>query len=173
MELPTDTVDWELELVVVIGSRAFRVREEDAWSHVAGLTIGQDLSERTLQFTPPVPQFSLGKSFPGFSPTGPYVVTPDELANPNDLALEGKVGNDVVQSARTSQMIFSVAALIEKVSSVAPLLPGDLIFTGTPEGVGGARTPPWYLRAGDELISAIEGLGTMKTSLVASQTVDI
>jgi 2,4-didehydro-3-deoxy-L-rhamnonate hydrolase len=168
VELPTGTVDWEVELVVVVGRAAFRVTEQDAWDHIAGFTIGQDLSERNLQLRPPLPQFSLAKSFPGFSPIGPFLATPDEFTDPDDLALECRIGDEVVQSARTSQMIFSVPALVERLSSVARLLPGDLIFTGTPAGVGAARDPRRYLRPGDVLTSSIEGLGVMRTSLVAA-----
>lgn len=168
VELPSDEVDWEVELVVVIGRRAFRVHAVDAWSHVAGLTIGQDLSERAVQRRPPVPQFSLGKSFPGFGPTGPWIVTPDEFRDPDDLAIGCTLDGEQVQSSRTSDLIFGVPALIERLSSICPLLPGDLIFTGTPSGVGFARTPPRFLAPGNELVSAIEGIGELRTRFVAS-----
>lgn len=168
VELPTETVDWEVELVAVIGREAFKVNSADAWDHIAGVTVGQDLSERTVQLLPPYPQFSLGKSFPGFSPTGPYVVTADELADADDLALSCQVGDEVLQNGRTSQMIFSVPELIEKLSSVTTLLPGDLIFTGTPSGVGNARNPKRFLQPGQVLVSEIEGVGRMETRLVQS-----
>jgi len=166
VELPSDFVDWEVELVVVIGTRAYEVAEGDGWSYVAGLTVGQDLSERIVQTRPPAPQFSLGKSFPGFGPTGPWIVTPDELEHPDDLALDCTVNGEEVQKSRTSDLIFGVAALINRLSSITPLLPGDLIFTGTPSGVGGTRTPPRFLAPGDELVSTIEGIGTIHTHLV-------
>jgi 2,4-diketo-3-deoxy-L-fuconate hydrolase len=166
VELPSEFVDWEVELVVVIGRHAYEVAEGDGWSHVAGLTIGQDLSERIVQTRPPAPQFSLGKSFPGFGPTGPWIVTVDELDHPDDLALDCAVNGEEVQKSRTSDLIFGVDALINRLSSITPLLPGDLIFTGTPSGVGGTRTPPRFLAAGDELVSTIEGIGTIHTHLV-------
>jgi 2-keto-4-pentenoate hydratase/2-oxohepta-3-ene-1,7-dioic acid hydratase in catechol pathway len=165
VELPTDGVDWEVELVVVIGRRAHHVPETEAWAHVAGLTIGQDLSEREVQRRPPVPQFSLGKSFPGFGPTGPWIVTPDELSDPDDLRISCELNGEVVQDSRTSDLIFSVPALVDRLSSICPLLPGDLIFTGTPSGVGVARTPPRFLSDGDQLVSRIEGIGELRTRL--------
>ena len=165
--LPSQHVDWEVELVVVIGSHAQHVTEAEAWSHVAGLTIGQDLSERVVQLRPPAPQFSLGKSFPGFGPTGPWIVTPDEFDNPDDLALSCTINGEVMQSDRTSGLIFSIPELINRLSSITPLLPGDLIFTGTPSGVGGARNPQRFLAASDVLESTIEGIGTIRTRFTA------
>ena len=166
VELPNGTVDWEVELVVVIGRRADRVAMADAWSHVAGLTIGQDLSDRTLQFAAGG-QFSLGKSHRGFSPLGPWVVTPDELDDPDDLALGCSIDGETVQDARTSDLVFGVPQLIAELSAVVPLLPGDLIFTGTPGGVGVSRRPPRFLQPGETLESWIEGIGTIRTQLVA------
>jgi 2-keto-4-pentenoate hydratase/2-oxohepta-3-ene-1,7-dioic acid hydratase in catechol pathway len=167
VELPTNFVDWEVELVVVIASTAFEVAAGRGWSHVAGLTVGQDLSERMVQLRPPAPQFSLGKSFPGFGPIGPWVITPDAIgADPDDLAIGCTVNGEEMQKSRTSDLIFGVDALIHHLSSITPLLPGDLIFTGTPSGVGGARNPQRFLGPGDELISTIEGVGTIRTHLV-------
>jgi 2-keto-4-pentenoate hydratase/2-oxohepta-3-ene-1,7-dioic acid hydratase in catechol pathway len=164
--LPPGQVDWEVELVVVIGRLAAGVAEADAWSYVAGVTIGQDLSERVLQLAGKSPQFSLGKSFPGFGPVGPYVVTLDELADPADLRLTSTVNGTVVQDGRTAQMMFSVPELIARLSAVCPLFPGDLIFTGTPPGCGMGMRPPRYLEAGDTLVSEIEGIGMMVHRLV-------
>lgn len=164
--LPTKTVDWEVELVVVMGREARNVPESQAWEYVAGLTVGQDLSERTLQLSPPLPQqFNLGKSYPGFAPLGPALVTPDELPNPNDLKLSCSVDGEVVQEARTSDMIFSVPALITYLSSILLLSPGDIIFTGTPGGVGIMRQPPRFLRPGERLTTTIEGIGTLSNLL--------
>ncbi|MEZ5411147.1 MAG: fumarylacetoacetate hydrolase family protein [Acidimicrobiales bacterium] len=165
--LPSAGVDWEVELVVIIGVTAHKVSRADGWAHVAGLTVGQDLSERKVQMRPPVPQFNLGKSFPGFGPTGPWLVTPDDLANPDDLALSCTVNGETMQDSRTSDLIFSVPVLIEELSGIITLLPGDVIFTGTPEGVGMARKPPRFLAPGDEIVSTIEGIGSMTTRLVA------
>jgi len=166
VELPSAFVDWEVELVVVIGPPAYEVVLGDGWRHVAGVTVGQDLSERVVQTRPPAPQFSLGKSFPGFGPIGPWVITPDELADSDDLALGCSVNGEEVQKSRTSDLIFGVDGLVHHLSSITPLLPGDLIFTGTPSGVGGTRTPPRFLAPGDELVSTIEGIGTIHTHLV-------
>jgi 2-keto-4-pentenoate hydratase/2-oxohepta-3-ene-1,7-dioic acid hydratase in catechol pathway len=165
--LPSEFVDWEVELVVVIGRPAYEVAPGAGWSHVAGVTVGQDLSERMVQLRPPAPQFSLGKSYPGFGPTGPWVVTADELADPDDLAISCAVNGEEVQKSRTSDLVFGVDALVHELSSITPLLPGDLVFTGTPSGVGGTRTPPRFLAPGDELVSTIEGIGTIRTHLVA------
>jgi 2-keto-4-pentenoate hydratase/2-oxohepta-3-ene-1,7-dioic acid hydratase in catechol pathway len=165
--LPSDQVDWEVELVVAIGERAYEVSEKDAWRHVAGLTVGQDLSERAVQLAGPVPQFSLGKSYPGFSPIGPVIVTPDEFTDPDDLALGCSLDGEMLQDGRTKDLIFSVPELIARLSDVLPLLPGDLIFTGTPSGVGMARDPKRYLPPGATLVSTIEGIGELRTPLVA------
>ena len=167
--LPSEFVDWEVELVLVVGRRAYQVPEGNGWSHIAGVMVGQDLSERIVQTRPPAPQFSLGKSFLGFGPTGPWVVTPDELADPDDLALGCTVNGEEMQKSRTSDLVFGADALIHLLSSITPLLPGDLIFTGTPSGVGGTRTPPRFLSPGDELVSTIEGIGTIRTHLVAKE----
>jgi 2-keto-4-pentenoate hydratase/2-oxohepta-3-ene-1,7-dioic acid hydratase in catechol pathway len=164
--LPQGNVDWEVELVAVIGKRAFHVREPEAWSHVAGLTVGQDISERALQMVGPVPQFSLAKSFPGFTPMGPWLVTADEFDNPDDLELTCAIDGEQMQKGRTSELIFTVPTLIAKLSAVLPLLPGDVIFTGTPAGVGMGRSPQRYLQPGQTLTSSIEGIGEMRQLLV-------
>lgn len=161
VHLGGDTTDWEVELVAVIGRRADDVKEADAWGYVAGLTVGQDISDRTLQFAAGS-QFSLGKSRRGFGPMGPWVVTPDDLPDASDLALGCSVDGDMVQDARTGDLIFSVPRLIAELSCVLSLLPGDIIFTGTPAGVGMARQPPTYLRPGQILESWVEGIGTIR-----------
>ena len=172
VELPSDGIDWEVELVVIIGRTAHHVVAADSWSHVAGLTVGQDLSNRAVQLRPPVPQFSLGKSFPGFGPTGPWLVTPDEFADPNDLALSCTLNGETMQDSRTNDLIFSVPALIECLSGIVTLLPGDVIFTGTPSGVGVARKPPRFLSPGDVLVSTIEGIGSITTTLTGASRAD-
>jgi 2-keto-4-pentenoate hydratase/2-oxohepta-3-ene-1,7-dioic acid hydratase in catechol pathway len=154
--------DWEIELVVVIGTRAYHVAESDAWRHVAGLTVGQDLSERISQLAGPAPQFSLGKSLPGFTPMGPCLVTPDELADPDDLELRATINGEQVQKARTRELIFPVPVLLSRLSARLPLFPGDVIFTGTPAGVGLGRDPQRWLADGDELVSTIEGVGELR-----------
>lgn len=159
--LSTDSADWEVELVAVIGPRAEHVAEADAWNHVAGLAVGQDVSDRRLQFAAAA-QWSLGKSRPGYGPVGPWVVTPDEFANPDDLAIGCSVDGEMMQDARTSDLVFSVPRLVAALSAIVPLLPGDIIFTGTPAGVGFARRPPRYLRPGQVVESWIEGIGTIR-----------
>jgi 2-keto-4-pentenoate hydratase/2-oxohepta-3-ene-1,7-dioic acid hydratase in catechol pathway len=167
LTLPTKMVDWEAELVAVIGRQASDVPESLGWDYVAGLTVGQDLSERALQIKPPAPQqFSLAKSYAGFAPLGPVLVTADELANPDDLGIECSVNGEQVQKSRTGDLIFGVPALVSYLSSIVTLYPGDVIFTGTPSGVGFARTPQRYLRPGDELTTYAEGIGTMRQSCV-------
>lgn len=162
LALPTDTVDWEAELVVVIGRTAANVKAVNGWDYVAGLTVGQDYSERTLQLAGPAPQFSLGKSYPGFAPQGPWLVTIDELIDPDNLAIRCSINGETVQDSRTSDLIFPIATLIEHLSAVVTLLPGDVIFTGTPAGVGNGRSPKWFLKPGDVVETTIEGIGSLR-----------
>jgi 2,4-diketo-3-deoxy-L-fuconate hydrolase len=165
VELPPGLVDWEVELVVVIGRAAHRVPAEEAWEHVAGLTIGQDLTERITQFSGTSPQqFSLGKSYPGFGPIGPAVVTLDEFDDPGELRIGCGVNGVTMQDASTGEMIFNVPDLVARLSAIVALLPGDLIFTGTPSGIGATRVPAVFLKAGDELVSRIEGIGELRTT---------
>lgn len=170
VSLPSAAVDWEVELVVAIGRRAWQVAEADAWRHVAGLMAGQDLSERAVQLAGPAPQFSLGKSYPGFGPVGPALVTADEVPDPDDLELGCRLGQEVLQTGRTSHLIFSVAELVARLSAVCPLLPGDIVFTGTPSGVGMAREPQRFLPPGAVLTSHVEGIGELRNPLVAGPT---
>jgi 2-keto-4-pentenoate hydratase/2-oxohepta-3-ene-1,7-dioic acid hydratase in catechol pathway len=165
VEIVGGTVDWEVELVAVIGTRADRVAEADAWSHIAGLTVGQDISDRTLQFAAGA-QFSLGKSRRGYGPMGPWLVTIDELRDPDDLALGCSVDGDTVQDARTSDLIFSIPQLVAELSAVLPLVPGDVIFTGTPAGIGATRQPARFLAPGQLLESWIEGIGAIRNRCV-------
>jgi 2-keto-4-pentenoate hydratase/2-oxohepta-3-ene-1,7-dioic acid hydratase in catechol pathway len=161
IEIVGTSVDWEVELVAVIGRTADRVAEADGWSHVAGLAVGQDISDRHLQFAAGG-QFSLGKSRRGYGPIGPWLVTLDELDDPDDLALGCSVDGETVQDARTSDLIHGVPRLVADLSSVLPLLPGDVVFTGTPAGVGLARQPARFLAAGQVLESWVEGIGTIR-----------
>lgn len=154
--------DWEVELVIIIGRSAHQISEGTGWDHVAGVTVGQDLSERTTQLAGPAPQFGLGKSFPGYSPQGPWLVTPDEFVNRDDLAISCTLDGKEVQRGRTSQMIFDVPALVEKLSQVLTLQPGDAIYSGTPSGVGFTREPEWLIQPGQTLISTIEGIGSIR-----------
>lgn len=165
IEIVGDSVDWEVELVAVVGRRADRVDEADGWSYIAGLTVGQDISDRKLQFAAGM-QFSLGKSRRGYGPMGPWLVTLDDVADPDDLALGCSVDGETVQDDRSSDLIFGVPKLVAELSSVLPLLPGDVIFTGTPAGVGMARTPPRSLQPGNVLETWVDGIGTIRNRCV-------
>jgi 2-keto-4-pentenoate hydratase/2-oxohepta-3-ene-1,7-dioic acid hydratase in catechol pathway len=160
--------DWEIELVAVIGRRAYQVPVRDALSYVAGYAVGQDVSERRLQLAATPPQFSLGKSFPRFGPVGPWLVTLDEFNDPNDLELSCFIDGEQVQSGHTRELIFSVPALVAKLSATVPLLPGDVIFTGTPAGVGLGRNPQRWLMPGEQVVSRIEGIGELRHRFVAA-----
>lgn len=164
------TVDWEVEAVVVIGRAARNVEAADAWDHVAGITAGQDFSDREIQSRlGPNSQPTLGKSLPGFGPTGPYLVTPSEYQNPDDIEIFCEVNGERRQHGRTSDLIFGVPKLVEYLSSVTRLSPGDLIFTGTPEGVGVGRVPPLYLQGGDIVETTVEKAGTMRHTVKAGE----
>jgi 2,4-didehydro-3-deoxy-L-rhamnonate hydrolase len=171
VELSGPQVDWEVEVVAVIGTGGRRIPAERAWEHVAGLTGGQDLSDRDVQRRPADnPQHSLGKSFPGYSPIGPLLVTPDEYADPDDVALGCALNGERVQGSSTADLIFSIPALIEYLSEIVILLPGDLIFTGTPSGIGAVRTPPRFLTAKDEITSWVRGAGEMRLTFADGPT---
>jgi 2,4-diketo-3-deoxy-L-fuconate hydrolase len=172
IELSGNTVDWEVELVVVIGTSAHRIDVSDAWSCVAGLTVGQDLSDRSVQQAGNPAQFSLGKSFPGFAPIGPALVTTDEFDDPEDLRVSTEINGVTVQDSRTADLVFGVPELIAYLSKIVTLLPGDLIFTGTPEGVGSGQTPPRYLVDGDTIVTTIERIGSMRHNVVAAAQLD-
>jgi 2,4-didehydro-3-deoxy-L-rhamnonate hydrolase len=167
LPIPGASTDYEAELVVIIGATLRNVSEDDALAGVAGYCVGQDYSEREWQFRGSPPQFSLAKSFKNFAPIGPWLTTADEIPNPNALGVATRVNGDSMQDSNTSDMVFSVAELIVYISSVCELRRGDLIFTGTPEGVGQARTPPFFLKPGDEVETTIEGLGTIRNLAVA------
>ncbi|GIW45862.1 MAG: fumarylacetoacetate hydrolase [Candidatus Binatia bacterium] len=166
IELSSDYVDWEVELVVVIGRHGRGIRAEHALDYIAGFTVGQDISDRKAQFAGNPPQFSLGKSYDTFGPLGPAIVSLDSFANPNDLQLTCEVSGERMQDSRTREMIFSVPELVEFLSRRCTLEPGDLIFTGTPAGVGSTRKPRRYLRPGDVIRSWIEGVGELVNECV-------
>jgi 2-keto-4-pentenoate hydratase/2-oxohepta-3-ene-1,7-dioic acid hydratase in catechol pathway len=163
IDLPKGSVDFEVELVAVVGREARGVAAAAGWGHIAGLTVGQDLSERELQLAGPAPQqFNMGKSFRGFAPIGPALVTPDEFADPDDIEVSCALSGVEVQKTRTSDMIFSIPKIVEFLSSVATLWPGDLIFTGTPSGTGWSREPKLLIGPDDELVTSAEGIGQMR-----------
>ena len=167
VELLSDFVDWEVELVAVIGRGGRHIPESTALRHVAGYCVGQDISDRKMQFADTPPQFSMGKSCDTYGPIGPAVVSLDAFSNPDDLAISCDLNEERVQEARTSDLIFSVAELVVFLSRYCTLTAGDLIFTGTPSGVGSTRNPRRYLKAGEEIISHIEGIGTLRNRCVA------
>jgi 2,4-diketo-3-deoxy-L-fuconate hydrolase len=165
--VPGPMLDYEAELVVVIGATARNVTVDDATSVIAGYCVGQDYSERGWQRKDSPAQFSLGKSFKNFAPIGPWLTTSDEFEGPVDLAIGSSLNGTVMQDSRTSDLVFSVPELIAYLSSVCELQRGDLIFTGTPSGVGQARTPSVFIKPGDEIVTTIERLGTIKNLAVA------
>jgi 2,4-didehydro-3-deoxy-L-rhamnonate hydrolase len=160
------TVDWEVELVVVIGIGGRHIAAADAWQHVAGLTLGQDISDRTVQLTGTPPQFSLGKSFDTYGPIGPALVSVDSFPDPDDIELWCEVDGTRVQHARSRDLIFPIAELVSYLSGICTLEPGDLIFTGTPDGVGMATGR--FLAPGELVESGAEVIGTLSNRCVAA-----
>lgn len=161
-----ETTDWEVELGVVIGAPAYRVSEAEAISVVAGYCTLNDISDRHAQ-KHRGGQWVKGKSAPGFGPLGPWLVTADEVADPQALGLTLRLNGATVQDSSTADMIFPVAHLISYLSGFLRLMPGDVIATGTPEGVGAGRKPPRYLRAGDVMEAEVAGLGRQTKRVVS------
>ena len=151
-------VDWEVELVVVISKGGRDISEEDAWDNVAGVCVGQDISDRVLQLATVPPQFNLGKSRENYSPFGPWLVDAKGLADRDRLEVVCTLNGAEVQRETTDDLIFSVPQIISYLSGIVQLLPGDVIFTGTPGGVGAARKPPVFLKKGDVLESWLTGI---------------
>jgi 2-keto-4-pentenoate hydratase/2-oxohepta-3-ene-1,7-dioic acid hydratase in catechol pathway len=159
VELRSNTTDWEVELVAVIGTAGRDIPAASAWDHVLGLTVGQDISDRALQFAAKPPHFDLGKSRDTYGPMGPVLVSTDSFDDPTDLAISCDINDQRKQEDRTTSLIFTVAELIEYLSAIITLDVGDVIFTGTPAGVG--ATTRTFLKPGDVITSTIEGIGTM------------
>lgn len=164
--LRSDKVDYECELVVVIGKRCLNATKENALDYVLGYTCGNDVSARDWQLEWGDGQWCRGKTFATFAPLGPCVVTPDEIPDPNNLNIKTILNGDVMQSHNTSDMIFDVRTLIESLSGSTVLEPGTIIFTGTPQGVGAARTPPVFLKDGDSVTIEIENIGALTNPVV-------
>jgi len=162
--LEADSVDYEVELVVAIGTGGKGIAAADAWAHVAGVTAGQDVSDRALQFAAKPPHFDLAKSRDTYGPIGPVLVSPDAFDDPDDITLSCDVNGERRQHASTRDMFFGVPALVEYLSGILTLQPGDLIFTGTPEGVGMASGR--LLRAGDVVTTSVEGVGSFTSRCV-------
>ena len=163
----SDTVDYEAELVVVIGIGGRHVPKDKARDHVAGYCCGNDVSARDWQLHKPAGQWLLGKTFDTFAPFGPALVTADEIDDPGNLGIRLRLNGQTMQDSNTDQLIFSVEELIAYVSGVSTLAPGDLIFTGTPPGVGMARKPPVLLKPGDTVEVEIDGVGILRNPVVA------
>ncbi len=160
-------VDYEAELVVVIGRPGKRIAEADAMSHVAGYMNGNDVSARDWQKGRPGGQWLLGKTPDGFAPTGPYLVTTDEAGDPSDWPVRLTLNDEVMQDGSTANFLFTLPQIVAHLSTVMTLEPGDLIFTGTPAGVGAARTPPVWIGDGNRTEVTIGPLGTLRTTFAA------
>lgn len=160
--------DWEVELGVVIGREALYVSEADALDHVAGYCTINDVSEREFQIEK-LGQWIKGKSAPTFAPIGPWLVTADEVADPQALGVSLKLNGETVQASNTSDMIFSVREIVSYLSQFMKLVPGDIIATGTPSGVGMGMKPQRFLTPGDVMEVSVEGLGTQRQETVAAQ----
>jgi 2-keto-4-pentenoate hydratase/2-oxohepta-3-ene-1,7-dioic acid hydratase in catechol pathway len=171
IELPPESqeVDFEAELVVVVGTRGRRIPREAALSHVAGYTIGHDVSARDWQLRKPGGQWLAGKSFDTFAPIGPAIVTSDEVPDPHSLGISLRLNGETMQRSTTAQLIFSIDYIISYLSNIVTLEPGDLIFTGTPPGVGMARKPPVWLKAGDFVEIEIDRLGVLENRVVRAK----
>ena len=161
----SDEPDYEVELVVVIGKSGFNISEANAMDHVAGYTVGHDVSARDYQLQKPGGQWMMGKTFDTFAPIGPDIVTSDEIEDPHNLPIRCILNGETVQDSNTTQLIFKVPQLIAYLSHVFTLNPGDLIFTGTPPGVGMARDPQLWLKAGDTVVCEIDGVGRLENSV--------
>jgi 2-keto-4-pentenoate hydratase/2-oxohepta-3-ene-1,7-dioic acid hydratase in catechol pathway len=155
-------VDYEAELVVVIGRGGRHVSEADALRHVAGYCCGHDVSARDWQLGKPGKQWLLGKTFDTFAPFGPHLATPEEVGDAGNLAIELRLNGQTMQSSSTRQLIFSIPKLLSYISGVCTLEPGDVLFTGTPPGVGMARKPPVFLQPGDVVEVEIEKVGVLR-----------
>jgi 2-keto-4-pentenoate hydratase/2-oxohepta-3-ene-1,7-dioic acid hydratase in catechol pathway len=163
----SNEVDFEAELVIVIGKRGRHIKVETAMEYVAGYTIGHDVSARDWQLKKDGKQWMVGKTFDTFAPTGPVLVTADKVPDPQSLRIRLRLNGQTMQDSNTRQMIFGVGFTVSYLSQVFTLEPGDLIFTGTPPGVGVARKPPVFLKAGDVTEVEIDGLGVLRNPVVA------
>ncbi|MEO5973919.1 MAG: fumarylacetoacetate hydrolase family protein [Ilumatobacteraceae bacterium] len=166
ISLVGETCDYESEVVVVISIGGRNISEPEAWNHVAGLCAGQDISDRQLQNSGRPPQFSLGKSRQGFAPIGPWVCDLRDNPKRDELMIGCTVNGEVRQQTSMNDMIFDIAQLVSYLSTVCELFPGDIIYTGTPSGVGHGRKPPVYLRPGDIIETSLELVGTLRNRCV-------
>jgi 2-keto-4-pentenoate hydratase/2-oxohepta-3-ene-1,7-dioic acid hydratase in catechol pathway len=163
----SEQVDYEAELVIVVGRRARHVTQDEAMDYVAGFAVGHDVSARDWQLNKPGKQWMAGKTFDTFAPVGPVLVTRDEVPNPSALGIRLRLNGQTMQDSSTAQLIFDVPYTISYLSKIMTLEPGDLIFTGTPPGVGMARKPPVWMKPGDVVEVEIDGLGVLSNPVVA------
>jgi len=161
-----DTCDYEAEVVVVVSVGGRNIAESDAWNHIAGLCVGQDVSDRQLQYSGSPPQFSLGKSRQGFAPIGPWVCDVRDHPKRDELSFGCTINGEERQNASTGDMIFDISRLVSYLSTICELFSGDIIFTGTPSGVGHGHKPPVYLRPGDVIVTTLENVGTLRNCCI-------
>ena len=168
IRMPTSSgqIDWEVELAVVVGRPGRGIPRQAAWDHIAGVMVMNDVSGRAAQFADS--QWFRGKSFDTFAPMGPALVTPDEIADMDNLRLTARVNGTLMQDGNTRDLIFDIPTIIENISEDITLLPGDIISTGTPSGVGIFRDPPVTLAVGDVVECCIDGIGCIKNRVVAA-----
>ncbi len=159
--LTNEQSDWEVELVLIVGRGGRSISRDHAWDHIAGICVGQDISNRVEQFTTNPPQFCLGKSFQNHTVFGPWVVDAQSVPNKDSLHISCFVNGREVQSSNTGDLIFSVSEIVEYLSNIVELYPGDVIYTGTPSGIGNSRKPPEFLKKGDVIVSTLESVGTI------------
>jgi len=161
----SEKVDYEVELAFIAGKQGKDIPAGKAMGYIAGYTVLNDVSARDYQHEKPGGQWLLGKSFDTFCPIGPWIVTPDEIEDPHNLELTCSVNGEVLQSSDTSNMLFRIPQIIEYISRVFTLQPGDVVATGTPAGVGMGRTPPRYLQSGDEVACTVQHIGTLRNAV--------
>ena len=166
IKLVGEKCDFEAELVAIVGKGGRDISLADAWSHVAALCVGQDFSDRALQYANTPPQFSLGKSRAGFAVIGPYITDASTLATRSNLEMTCRVSGEAMQHTQTDDMIFEIPDIIAYLSSICELFPGDVIYTGTPSGVGAGRTPQRFLHPGDIVETTIQDLGTLSNTCI-------
>ena len=166
IKLVGEKCDYEAELVAIIAKGGRNISVTDAWSHVAGLCVGQDFSDRALQYANTPPQFSLGKSRAGFTAIGPYITDTATLVTRGNLEMTCRVSGEVMQHTQTDDMIFEIPDIVAYLSNICELFPGDVVYTGTPSGVGAGRTPPRFLRTGDVVETTIQDLGTLRNTCI-------
>jgi 2-keto-4-pentenoate hydratase/2-oxohepta-3-ene-1,7-dioic acid hydratase in catechol pathway len=161
-----DCVDYEAELALIIGKKAKNIKPDEVMDYIMGYTCANDVSARDWQFYKQKGQWARGKSFDTFCPLGPWIVTKEEIADPNNLGIRAILNGQVVQESRTAQMIFNIQEIVSNLSKSLTLLPGTVILTGTPDGVGFTRQPPLFLKAGDVISVEIEKIGTLTNKVI-------